>query len=452
MGEITLLNPLTTNTIKANTQFKVAQQGLLAGDAQLQLKGNFKTQAEAVAFARQNPGAEMMIEKETPQGQTSFDVYQLTTSRKLHKLEDAQQLKLVEALKTVEKNTGVQANRGHIIAENGDMTNSLYSRQFERTHYDSLREKFNLDDNKAWRWLVDTVMGSDMEADKYEPLNDTEIADLRSHLKPGDLILNGSDGSFIHGMLFVGKDKELQAQLEKQWFMPAGSLNNEAIIVHSLLVDSDVETEFNGKKQRLAAAGTGVVIDTLERYQKRHPRDQTIAVTVKDATEADRAAVIANAKRFIGRPYDHAFNTYDDSKMYCTEFVTKSWMAASNPPEIFTQRNPLISYPAFIVNKLPVSLQDKLNDGGFLHQEMFMTDGLASSPSMELIWANKNIDKSEFYKKHQRWAATVDGTNTAGTNYQQRIQTDQPAIAQDSRNLLNRVHQAALQTRAVGRY
>lgn len=452
MGDVKLLNPLSTKAIRANTQFKVAQAGFLSAPAQLQLKSNFKTQAEALAWAQQNPGAEMMVEKESTRGQVSFDVYQLNTSRTLNKLEDVKQLKLVDAIQTIENNTGTETNRAHVIAANGEMGDTIYKSQFERPLYDTLREKYGLDGNRAWQWLVDTVMGSDLEADKYEPLNDAEIADLRAHLKPGDLILNGSDGSFIHGMLFVGKDKDLQTQLERKWLLPPGALDKEAIILHSLLIDSDVETEFNGKKQRLAAAGTGVVIDTLERYQKRHPRDQTVAITVKDATEADRQAVIANAKRFVGRPYDHGFNTYDDSRMYCTEFVTKSWMAASNPPEIYTQRNPLVSYPAFIVNKLPESLQAKLNDGGFLHQEMFMTDGLASSPSMELVWANRNIDKSEFFKKHQRWAAAVNGTGAVSEGYQQRIRTDQPGISQASQGLLNRVQQAANQTRAVGRY
>jgi hypothetical protein len=429
----------------------------LADNVTLKKKATLSSKEDALQFAKDSNGSEFVVERDDPKKGLTYDVYNLTINdpdKKIHKLQDVKNLELFEKpLDIIEKNTGTSNSvKGFVVAENGDVGAPVYKNQFNRQRFDKIREfvadtreAMGYDHNAPWFWLVDTVMGSDMPPDNTPNIDSKELNNMKSHIKPGDIILNGNDGSFIHGIMYVGKDPKLQAQLEKEWKMAPGSLKDEGLIIHALVKDKPTEGEINGKKQIVQPSGSGVHVDTIERFLVRHPRDVMIAMSVKGASDSDRQSAIDAAKSFVGKKYDRSFNTYDDSEMYCTETVMKAWLNSNHPPKFETQRNPLVSYPQFVLDKLPEKVAKSMQDGGFLHQEMIMTDGIATSASTEMVWASQNSDKSVFAQKHNRWAEGMEGK--INDDYKEMLMKDVPEQASKSRSMVNKINELAARTR-----
>jgi hypothetical protein len=459
-AEIMQIGPKTPQPPEpAKSQFQIGtyDEGALdlADKVTVNRKQTFKTEAEAVAYAKANPGSEMVVERVQPGKGLGFDVYQVTIhdkGQKLGSLKDMENLQLFDKpVNQIQKETGLRSQRAFFVAENGETSKPEYAQRFDRTAYDKMRSGLGLHDSKQWFKLVDKYMTAPSPQDNLPPIDRKELADLKSNLKPGDIIMTGNNGSFIHGIIYVGQDKDLQAQLEKKWNMAPGTLNGEGLILHSLAADHGAEIEINGKKVQQPPGGTGVIIDTIERYNGRNPRDVMIAVEVKGATEADRKAVIAEGKKMIGRGYDNGFNTFDDRDIYCTEFIYKSWMASPDAtPEFATQLHPLIpqtSAPVsgWLYDKVSEKAQTKMKDDGYLYQELLMTDGILTSKSVELKWASQNADKSEFFKKHERWADGMAGK--ISKDYKEMLVENVPDQASRSGEMLGQIRAASSRTR-----
>lgn len=419
----------------------------LADKVSLQQAGRFETRTEATDFAQQQPGAEMVVENRDAGGKLGYDVYRVTIHDKGQSLKSAAEMKHLQLfdkpLQGLEKDTGKTITRAFFVTEDGTAHADIYNAQFDRTTYDKMRETLGLDESQRWFGLVDKYMSAPSPADALPDIQSAEIQDMKGKLSAGDIVMTGNNGSFIHAIVYVGKDPTLQAQLEQKWGLEPGSLKDEGLIIHSLAVDDDA----NGRK----AAGTGVVLDTIESYLERHPRDTMIAVEVKGATAADRKAVIAEGKAMVGRPYDNGFNTFDDKNIYCTEFVYKAWMNAPDTDAAFTtQLHPLVpqtSAPVsgFLYDKLPGSLQTLMKDDGYLYQEMIMTDGLITSPAVEIKWANQHADQSEFFQKHERWADGMAGNVSKG--YKNLLEDYLPDQASRSHSILEKLQSQSAATR-----
>jgi len=411
----------------------------------LQSAGSADNREAALKLAAQTPGADMIVESRQADGRLHFDVYQLSVQidrGAFSTLQQADQVRLLDRpLERINQVSGKNALRAFMVSASGQAGTHIYPSQFEDTRYERLRQRLNLDQSPLWDSFVNRILSGSSEPDDIPPIEMPEIQHMKSRLQPGDILMNGNNGSFIHGILYVGKDAELQARLEQQWSLPPGTLADEGLIIHALGSDSSRTVEINGKKTFLAQSGTGVVIDTIDRYSQRHPRDVMIAVSVPGASEADRQAVVAEAKKHIGAPYDFSFNTGDDERMYCTELVMKSWLASSAPPDFQHQLHPLASLPGFVMDKLPNWLAGRFQDGGFLRQEMVMTDGLATSPDIELVWASQQADRSAFYQKHARWAEVENEAD------QMQLQSQFGGIQRQSETLLSRIETLAAETR-----
>lgn len=423
----------------------------LSDKVSLEKKSTVKSKDEALNQAKNSAGSELVVERNDTNKGLSYDVYKINindSGKKIHKLQDVENLKLFDnPIAEIEKQSGTSNSiKGYIVAENGEVSKPIYKQQFSTTRYEKVRGAMDLDSKDTWKTIVDKAMSLPSDADTLAPVDSKELNNLKENVKPGDILLNGNDGSFIHGILYVGKDPELQSKLEKKWDLPKGALKDEAMIIHSLVIDEDTTVDNNGKKELLKAGGTGVIIDTLERYTKRHPRDVMVAVSVKGATDEDRQSAISAAKSFVGKNYDRGFNTYDDKEMYCTETVMKAWLNSSNPPQFNTQKHALFPYPKAVIDNVPEKMKQTMKDDGRLHQEMIMTDGIATSPSMELVWANQNADKSEFFKKHSRWADGMEGK--LGDNYKSMVSENMPAQASKSRELTEKIKELANKTRS----
>ena len=88
-----------------------------------------------------------------------------------------------------------------------------------------------------------------------------------------------------------------------------------------------------------AASENGVQRITLDEFlaEAAHDESGNPAVTVMRLNRKyDTAAFIANAKQYIGEPYDHYFMP-DNGRMYCSELVYESYRDKNGDP-IFTAR------------------------------------------------------------------------------------------------------------------
>ncbi|PKL75393.1 MAG: hypothetical protein CVV27_15625, partial [Candidatus Melainabacteria bacterium HGW-Melainabacteria-1] len=447
------IDPPQPSSAQSSFQIGTYDEGLtdLADKVTVDKKQTFASREAAEAFAKRNPGAELVVETRNAKGALGYDVYSVTIHDKGQSLSSAEKMENLslfdKPLAHIEKKSGKTTNRAFFVTADGKVGANIYHPKFDRTVYDRLRGGLGLDDSKHWFKLVDKYMTAPSPQDANPPIDSKELNHLKAALKPGDIIMSGNNGSFIHGIVYVGQDPELQAQLEKKWQLAPGSLNGEGMILHSLAADHGADVELNGQKFHQPAGGTGVIIDTIERYNARNPRDVMIAVEVKGTTEADRQAVIAEGKKMIGRGYDNGFNTFDDRDIYCTEFVYKAWMAApDSDPGFTTQLHPLVPQTSgpisgWLHGRVNDNWKKEIEDDGYLYQEMIMTDGIITSPSIDIKWASQNADKSEFAKKHERWADGMDGKISKG--YKELLQEHIPEQATRSRDLLGKIQQAA---------
>lgn len=442
MPQLKTLNssPLIPIGTQAASRFWQSEQKV-----SLQAAGSSTSRDRALQLAAQTPGADMIVESRAKDGQRQFDVYSFSVQTRpgsFSSLPQADAVKLVDKpLDRIAASTGRAALRGFMVSASGQVGGNIYPSQFEATRYERARQSLNLDQSPLWDKVVNKILSGSSEADDLPPIENAEIQHMKSRLQPGDILMNGNNGSFIHGILYVGQDAELQAQLEAQWQLPPGSLKGEGLIIHALASDSSKTLEGpDGRKQFLASGGTGVILDTIERYNQRHPRDVMLAVSVKDASAAERRAVVEEAKKMIGKPYDYSFNTVDDARMYCTEVVMKSWLASSKPPAFENQLHPLASLPTFVMDKMPAALASRFQDGGFLRQEMVMTDGLATSPDVDLVWASQNADRSAFAQKHARWSESADAPE---------VRQQLGEIGTYSQGMLSQIERLAAETRTA---
>src|SRR4051812_13935643 len=103
-------------------------------------------------------------------------------------------------------------------------------RKFAPSNFDKLRDGAHLRGKPGWDRFVANMMKGNMPDDAIPPVKGQELKDMLAAIQPGDAILAGNNGSFIHGIVVVGKDPLLQAQLEQKWGLPPGALANETLI------------------------------------------------------------------------------------------------------------------------------------------------------------------------------------------------------------------------------
>ena len=381
------------------------------------------TREAALKTAKQRQGAELVAEV-ARNGSLSYDVFNLSaeSSRRLATGADLKTAMVdSDAVKRLEG--GADLRESFFVAADGTVGVSQEPRQFKATLFDRAQRTFDFEDNPVYRKVVDKVFDSSKPDNGIPKLTVSQIEQMRQHLKPGDALLNGNNGSFIHGIVYVGQDADLQAQLERKWNLPAGSLHDQGIIIHALA--SDHPAVINGVT--LPEAGTGVVLDTLESFVQRHPRDLMVAMSPTRMTDADRRAVVAAAKAEIGKPYDYVFDPTDESRMYCTKLVEHSLESVANAPRIDRQLFPLASIPG--TNK------------GVLPQEMVMNDGLLMSPDMQIAWASPYVEKLQPFHKYEDIAAKYQAHDPT-------IMRTMPGVASMAGRRIEELRQASRLTEA----
>lgn len=143
------------------------------------------------------------------------------------------------------------------------------------------------------------------QVDQVAPASPEEIKSLMARLQPGDVILCGNDGSFVHSALYLG----------------------EGQIVHALATQPDLHNDFYG-----------VVKESLLAYTQRSARDTFVVLRPKNirASDFQKAAEFALAQR--GKTYDTLFLMHAGDRFYCTELVWQALQRMPNKPRVFPHK------------------------------------------------------------------------------------------------------------------
>jgi uncharacterized protein YycO len=137
---------------------------------------------------------------------------------------------------------------------------------------------------------------------ELQRFGDADVKEILANAKPGDLILWGSETSFVHGSVYMG--------------------NGE--IVHALANNGPAGQDF------------GVVREKIADYVARVPRHRALITRPKDYSEAEAQRTMTFAAAQVGKDYDNWFRTGDDLNFYCTELVWAAVRQGPNKPDIQT--------------------------------------------------------------------------------------------------------------------
>ncbi len=143
------------------------------------------------------------------------------------------------------------------------------------------------------------------QVDQVAPASADEMKYLMARMEPGDIILCGNDGSFVHSAIYIGQGE----------------------IVHALATQPDLHDDFYG-----------VVKESLIAYTQRSARDTFVVLRPKNASASDvkKAAEFALAQR--GKTYDTLFLMHAGDRFYCTELVWQALQRMSNKPRVFPHK------------------------------------------------------------------------------------------------------------------
>jgi len=140
--------------------------------------------------------------------------------------------------------------------------------------------------------------------DQLPAITPTAFQELQSKLQPGDIVLCGNNGSFVHGLIYLGDDQ----------------------IIHAL-------AQLNSKGEFL-----GVVKETLSGYVKRVQRDQFVVLRKPGITSADVQKMSSYAHAQVGKSYDSLFLLSTEDRLYCTEILYHAIKQIAQTPRVFAHR------------------------------------------------------------------------------------------------------------------
>jgi hypothetical protein len=160
---------------------------------------------------------------------------------------------------------------------------------------------------------------------------------LVRRLEPGDILLErrewaftnlGLPGFWTHAALYIGTPEEREAFASspdvRRWVRAEGGADGQfeealAAWCPASYEQACGESSEGSRVRVVEALGQGVLLTSLE----GSAACDGLAVLRPRVPPASRAAAIARALRFVGRPYDFAFNFASDSAMVCSELVLK---------------------------------------------------------------------------------------------------------------------------------
>ena len=172
-------------------------------------------------------------------------------------------------------------------------------------------------------------------------ITEAETQSMLKTLQPGDIIISGDHGGFIHGSVYLGNNEVVQALAGEKLQRPRnrtdkvvakmqGALAHAPLPARAKAVIGDLVQAI----PRTKSGGVGVIRESWSGYLARSERDNAIVLRPQHVDAHDIAQIKQYALAQVGKDYDYAFATYDDSRMYCTELVAKSLGAADHGPRV----------------------------------------------------------------------------------------------------------------------
>jgi hypothetical protein len=167
-------------------------------------------------------------------------------------------------------------------------------------------------------------------------ISDAQLADLKTKLEPGDVILErrnwylsnvGLPGFWPHAALFVGSQAAILKSLAEVPEVKAefGDLGAHFAKTHPKAWASLGEHDEHGREHCvMEAVSEGVVSASLEHSCGA----DYVAALRPRVTPLARAKALLRAFEFWGRPYDFNFDFATDDQVVCSELVIKAYETA----------------------------------------------------------------------------------------------------------------------------
>ncbi len=214
-------------------------------------------------------------------------------------------------------------------------------------------------------------------------VNSPEFAELKKTLKPGDIILCGNDDSFVHGIVYLGNGEIVhslaQEKLDRKKNWADSVSDGGAWLANHMPMPKSwregLAMRFHAMP-RSASDGIGVIHETMDSYFGRSSRDNVVVLRNPKLEGQDLEAMKRFALAQVGKPYDYAFSTFDDARMYCTELVAKTLLQGPNAPRV----------------------PGVLSGAGPVMREMFVNEGIIKSPDLKPVWKSKSYENTPFGK------------------------------------------------------
>lgn len=199
-------------------------------------------------------------------------------------------------------------------------------------------------------------------------ISDAQLADFKSKLQPGDIILErrnwylsnvGLPGFWPHAALFVGTQAQILADLQDRPEIKAafGDLNAGFSQKYPQAWASLAEHDPAGHEQCvIEAVSEGVSSASLEHSCAA----DYVAALRPRVSPVVRARAIERALAYWGRPYDFNFDFATDDQVVCSELVVKAYESGSDGPGLNVPYVTLIGRRAVPPTEIARAFRDHL--------------------------------------------------------------------------------------------
>lgn len=176
---------------------------------------------------------------------------------------------------------------------------------------------------------VATTIGDTRTINPLPAITDQQMEDMKSILKPGDLLIERTDhylsnaflgGFWPHGILYLGP-KEEWSQLR----LADGTALAEDPWIAKKILPNYVSEKDHRPALVIEAISEGVVFNSLEEAAQKDYIAVFRPKFAPNEQEAKIAGAIKRALKYHGRAYDFEFDFFTDDKMVCTELLYRAY-------------------------------------------------------------------------------------------------------------------------------
>lgn len=242
-------------------------------------------------------------------------------------------------------------------------------------------------------WIGDTRLSNPAPA-----ITDEQIEDMKSRLKPGDILIERTDyflsnaflgGFWPHGILYLGPKEEWSKMK-----LPDGTtLAEDPWIAEHILQNYRSEKD-NRPALVMEAISEGVVFNSLEEAAQK---DYIAVFRPKFSPgeqEAKIAGIIRRALKYHGRPYDFDFDFFTDDKLVCTELLYRAYHPDIN---FLIQKEAIRKPDPPVPGMIRKAGRDTMPAGEVVKLALYMLDHREPDPSIG--YAGQNLEFVRLYMK-----------------------------------------------------